>query len=403
MHQRRFDILHRLIPACVLLAALMAWSSTAQAAVSPFFGPATAEPRQTDEPRQAGQPANEPASESASDLANNLVSEPGPFIRPGRAGEEAVRRPGGSPFLGVPGTSATPSPDHEPEDDAPYPAEAAQPPVLFGAGQATPDVENAKPWPTTMLWLTIQAHAAAFQRELRGHMASFARDIRENPWGRSFWLFLLAGFGYGALHALGPGHGKSFICSYFLSRKGSLLQGLALGTGSMLLHVASAAALVVALNLLLQRTGMADFDTKGVFMQQASYGLLMVLGALLTLKTLFDLASGRMARHGHCQANAKGMTAISLAAGLIPCPGSAVILIFAISLGIFWAGLASLFFVALGMGLTTSLFAVATILFRRAVERGVGTSGRLALAGYATLSLAGSLGITLLGAAMFFA
>ena len=75
-------------------------------------------------------------------------------------------------------------------------------------------------------------------------MASFARDIRENPFGRAFWLFLLAGFGYGVLHALGPGHGKSFICGYFLSRKGNLLQGLAMGTGSMLAHVASAALMV---------------------------------------------------------------------------------------------------------------------------------------------------------------
>lgn len=90
---------------------------------------------------------------------------------------------------------------------------------------------------------------------------------------------------------------------------------------------------------------------------------------------------------------------MSLAAGLIPCPGSAVILIFAISLDIFWAGLASLLFVALGMGLTTSAFALATILFRRAVERGVRGSGRLAVATYASLSLAGSLAIALLGAA----
>lgn len=264
-------------------------------------------------------------------------------------------------------------------------------------------MEAERPWLPVVLWRKLLVQSARLQKDLRSGMAAFARDIRENPMGRAFWLFLLAGFGYGVLHAIGPGHGKSFICGYFLSRKGSLLQGLAMGTGSMIAHVGSAALMVSVLHLALQRSGMADFDSQGALLQRGSYGLLMAMGALLTLKTLRDLFTGRLGQHGHCHADAKGMTAVSLAAGLIPCPGSAVILIFAITLGIFWAGLAALFFVALGMGLTTSAFAVATILFRRAVERGVAGNGRLATACYATLSLAGSLAITLLGAAMFLA
>lgn len=64
----------------------------------------------------------------------------------------------------------------------------------------------------------------------------------------------------------------------------------------MLAHVASAALMVIALNLFLQRTGMADFDRSGALLQRGSYGLLMAMGALLTGKTLYDLLTGRRPR-----------------------------------------------------------------------------------------------------------
>lgn len=361
---------------CALLLMVMAWSA-APAAASPFFG----------------QPANRAEDGAAAGTPAPAAAAPGnPFTRASTpdTGEPAKE-------MGVQGNDSPAG--REPEIGQSPLSDDLQ--IAPADRQASLEVQ--RPWLPAVWWQKALTRSARFQKELRAGMASFARDIRENPFGRAFWLFLLAGFGYGVLHALGPGHGKSFICGYFLSRKGSLLQGLAMGTGSMLAHVASAAFMVIVLNLILQRAGMADFDAKSALLQRGSYGLLMAMGLLLTLKTLYDLLSGRLAAHGHCHAETRSMTAMSLAAGLIPCPGSAVILIFAITLGIFWAGLASLLFVALGMGLTTSAFAMATILFRRAVERGVHGSGRLALGLYATLSLTGSLAIALLGAAMFFA
>lgn len=343
----------------------------AHAATSPFFGPARSQPAvETSAGAQEAGDAGETGTE--------------PPAREAPAAQPSAKTPGSSPFF-----SAVPAKPTEPDTAAPQ--------VLESVGEA------AKPWLPVRLWQRTLTWAASLQKELRGIMASFARDIRENPMGRAFWLFLLAGFAYGVVHALGPGHGKSFVCSYFLSRQGSILQGLALGTGSMLTHVGSAGLLVIALNLILERAGMADFDSQGALLQRISYGLLMALGALLTVKTILDLFMGRAHEHAHCKADARGMTAVTLGAGLIPCPGSALILIFSTTLGIFWAGLAALFFVALGMALTTSLFAVATILFRRAVERSICRDGKLARMTFTTLSLCGSLAIMLLGAAFFFA
>lgn len=362
---------HPRLLVCALLAVVFAWSAMTHAATSPFFGPA--QDRSAAESPGAAQDRPDTGDSEAEQVAQGApaASMPG-------------KTPGTTPFFGgVPSTSAAP------EATAPQATESAE--------------EAAELWLPVLLWQRTLTWAASVQKELRGIMASFARDIRENPMGRAFWLFLLAGFAYGVVHALGPGHGKSFVCSYFLSRQGSVLQGLALGTGSMLTHVGSAGLLVIILNLILERSGMAEFDSQGALLQRISYGLLMALGALLTAKTILDLFLGRTHEHAHCKADTRGMTAVSLGAGLIPCPGSALILIFSITLGIFWAGLAALFFVALGMALTTSLFAVATILFRRAVERSICRDGRLARMAYTTLSLCGSLAIMLLGAAFFFA
>ncbi len=350
---------------------VIACSAMTHAATSPFFGPARS------------QPAVE-TSAGAQDVVDERDAGTEPPAEEAPTASTLGKTPGSSPFF-----SAVPAPAAPPE--------AAAPQVLESVG------EVAEPWLPVRLWQRTLTWTASLQKELRSIMASFARDIRENPMGRAFWLFLLAGFAYGVVHALGPGHGKSFVCSYFLSRHGSILQGLALGTGSMLTHVGSAGLLVIVLNLVLERAGMADFDSQGALLQRISYGLLMALGALLTVKTILDLFMGRAHEHAHCRADTRGMTAVSLGAGLIPCPGSALILIFAITLGIFWAGLAALFFVALGMALTTSLFAVATILFRRAVERSMNRDGKLARMAFTTLSLCGSLAIMLLGAAFFFA
>lgn len=186
---------HPRLLVCALLVMALAWSA-APAGASPFFGqPST---------REEGAGERKGASASKAAQAN-------PFV--------------------APSAPAAPAPDSSTPNAAASDAAggagpfAAAPAVTPDAGAA---VEPAEPWLPVVLWRKLLVQSTRLQKELRAGIAAFARDIRENPFGRAFWLFLLAGFGYGVLHALGPGHGKSFICGYFLSRKGSLLQGLAM-------------------------------------------------------------------------------------------------------------------------------------------------------------------------------
>ena len=63
-------------------------------------------------------------------------------------------------------------------------------------------------------------------------------------------LLLLAAFGWGALHALSPGHGKAMVAAYLVGTRGSTRDALILGATVTVTHTAGVVALgAVALGL----------------------------------------------------------------------------------------------------------------------------------------------------------
>ena len=90
-----------------------------------------------------------------------------------------------------------------------------------------------------------------------------------------------------------------------------------------------------------------------------------------------------------------------LAAGLRPCAGAIVVLVFALSQGLLAAGVAATFAMALGTALTTGAIAALAVLAKGAALRlagGRGQAGAVALAGIELLAAAfvGVLGASLL-------
>ena len=57
-----------------------------------------------------------------------------------------------------------------------------------------------------------------------------------------------------------------------------------------------------------------------------------------------------------------GMAGVALAAGIRPCAGALVVLVFSLSLGLFSAGIAATFAMAIGTALTTSAIAALAVL-----------------------------------------
>lgn len=244
------------------------------------------------------------------------------------------------------------------------------------------------------------ARIVLWQMALRQRMSVFAQDVKDRPLGRSFWLFIALSFAYGVIHALGPGHGKLLAASYFLNRPGRLARGLLFGVLSMLFHVLSATVLVLAGWKLLQLSAAGAVENYGGRLETVSYALLLGLGLVLLGRTLWELRQGpadetpNLSRAGRERWGLLGMT---LAAGLVPCPGASMVLIFAISLDILPAGLLAMLCVSLGMGLTISACAMATILSRGFLLRLMRTRRTLQRNAHLGLSLAGALLVASLG------
>lgn len=248
----------------------------------------------------------------------------------------------------------------------------------------------------------LMEKVAKLQYTIKQKMVRFARDIRQQPLGRSFWGFMLLSFAYGVVHALGPGHGKIYTCSYFLSRPGTMKKVLLFGNLTMLMHVLSGAVLILFGALVLKTSGALTLENSGPILERFSYGILVVVGLFIVGKVIHELRSG----HGHhhqCpdQADLKSLVITALAVGIVPCPGAALILLFSLTLGILAAGLWGMLCIAAGMAITTSMFAFGAIGFRKTFLSVVEGNDRMVAGIHGALSLGGALCISMLGLLLF--
>lgn len=240
----------------------------------------------------------------------------------------------------------------------------------------------------------------SWQKTLRHHLTRFGKDIRERPYGSSFWLFLFFSGVYGIVHALGPGHGKSIVISYFLSHPGKYLHGVLMGNLLTCVHVFSAVVLIVTLRVILGIVGGISFDTVSKHLATASYSLLIVLGFFLLVKSVYDLKHGPFKQINEKSAEPFKLKPLLLTAfvtGCVPCPGAALILMFSITQDILIAGLGAMVCMAAGMGATTSLFALFAIASRSTVFRLTAGRRKLFLLSHIILSLSGGLMILSIG------
>lgn len=246
------------------------------------------------------------------------------------------------------------------------------------------------------------------QKELTLKLNGFGMDIKDDPFGPALWMFLGFSFLYGIVHAVGPGHGKAVVCSYFLSNPGSLAAGALMGNVITFVHMGSA-AVAVGIAYLVFSSGMGGFTAASRALQPASYALLMLMGLFLAVKAIRDVARGGLIADTSCPIDHDEMArsndtrrvlTVSFITGLIPCPGAAVILAFSIGLNIFWTGMAALLVMAIGMGVTTTLFAWAAVAARGVTLTLSGGNKRIFNWVYATLSICGASAIALFGGAL---
>jgi ABC-type nickel/cobalt efflux system permease component RcnA len=214
---------------------------------------------------------------------------------------------------------------------------------------------------------------------------------------------------FGALHALGPGHGKTLMAAYLVGAGGRVRQAVAVGGAVAVMHTASVLGLGV---VVLTATELFAPERVYPWLGLASGLIALGLGASLLVSRL-GAWSGRgphdhdHAGHGHDAAHGahehahrvpdapplsrRGLTALAVAGGILPSPTALVVLLGAIAVHRVAYGLALIG--AFSLGLAGALVVVGILAIRARDLMSRRMSGRVAR----VLPLASAAAIAVLG------
>jgi nickel/cobalt transporter (NicO) family protein len=178
-------------------------------------------------------------------------------------------------------------------------------------------------------------------------------------------LLLLAAFGWGAVHALSPGHGKAMVAAYLVGARGTARHAVALGLTVTVTHTIGVFAL-----------GAVALALSAYVLPEDLYPWLNLVSGLLVLGVGASVVRARVRRartpahhdHGHEHRHAhdhdhgrhdhgdlrpRALLAMGASAGLIPCPSALVVLLGAVAQH--QIGLGLVLIVAFSAGLAATL------------------------------------------------
>lgn len=237
-------------------------------------------------------------------------------------------------------------------------------------------------------------------------------------------IFLLGGisFAYGVFHAAGPGHGKAVISSYLLANEATWKRGVGLAFASAFAQGATA-ILVAGLFAVILGATAATMSRAVTIIEIVAYGLIVLIGARLAWikgRALFHAWRGTPAHlhgpncdcgddHSHMPgpdalprtANWRDWWGAVLSVGLRPCTGAILVLVFALTQGIFWVGAASTLLMSIGTAITVSVIAAIAVFAKHAAVRIAATRpGSASAITLLAVELAAALALTAFGLAL---
>jgi nickel/cobalt transporter (NicO) family protein len=178
-------------------------------------------------------------------------------------------------------------------------------------------------------------------------------------------LLLLAAFGWGALHALSPGHGKAMVAAYLVGTRGTPRHAIALGATVTVTHTIGVFALGLVTLALSQYVLPEDLYP---WLNLAA-GLLVVAIGAGVLRSRIRHAKHHHHHHHHHDVTRRGLIGMGAAAGLIPCPSALVVLLAAVSQHEVALGMLLIVAFSLGLAATLTALGLAVVYARRIVPR----------------------------------
>jgi ABC-type nickel/cobalt efflux system permease component RcnA len=200
---------------------------------------------------------------------------------------------------------------------------------------------------------------------------------------------LLLALGFGAVHALEPGHGKTLLAAYFVGIKGTVRQALGLGLIIAVTHTIGVLAIGV---VVLFGSQYVLPERIYPWLSLASGVMILALGIRLIaartegwpgVRRFFSVIKGGRGHHhdhdhdphhGHTHgidASAppwKALVALGLADGLTPSPSALIVLLAAVSLDRIGLGLLLIVAFSVGLAAVLTLVCLALLYARRILE-----------------------------------
>jgi nickel/cobalt transporter (NicO) family protein len=254
-----------------------------------------------------------------------------------------------------------------PQDLLASPLDVRRATVAFHPGVAAP-----------MLGGSDRAEPASSRPDVTG--GAFAGLVGRT--GPFMLVALLLAFGFGALHALGPGHGKTLMAAYLVGAGGRARHAVAVGGSVAVMHTASVLALGF---VVLTVTEVVAPERVYPWLGLVSGLIALALGAGLLVSRLGGWSErnpGHVHDHPHPTRSSRGdqptppehrhthtppieplsrrsLTALAVAGGMLPSPTALVVLLAAVAVDRVAYGLALI--AAFSVGLAAALVAVGVV------------------------------------------
>ncbi len=181
------------------------------------------------------------------------------------------------------------------------------------------------------------------------------------------FVLIISAFLLGALHALEPGHGKSVMAMFVMSTRADLKDALILGLTVIFSHV------IVVITL-----GVASIYLVNILNADITHDIMSVLGGLI----LIGVGAWILRRfyhhhendHSHQIDTRKGVIAIGLSTGLVPCPAALAVLLLGIATDHVYNGLIYILVFSIGLALSIVCLSVLFVKGRGFLQSYVGSS-----------------------------
>jgi len=205
------------------------------------------------------------------------------------------------------------------------------------------------------------------QVKLRSTIVEYANRIKQNKSGFSYLWVLVFSFLYGIIHSLGPGHNKVIVFSYFIGEKANIKQGLILGNVTAFIHALSGLIVAYSIIYILNDSTTASFDrtNTSLYIKNISFSLITIIGIILLISHIINFRK----RNSELAAgtSTKRIIPMALALGIIPCPGTMILVSFLSIAGLTFLAPWAALFMALGMGVTISTIGIITVFSKKLI------------------------------------